>query len=198
MRVFFGALNREDDWAAVRDQVVDLARVHADRIEWVVVHDQAFFDALPAEANKTFHPTLPHNRFMAVLASSDIALLPLGDTPFNRLKSDLKLVECAAAGVVPICSRIIYAAEPAHAQFAVFADTPQDWRDALLGLIASPDEVHRRRNLAQEYASTRRMHAFAAPAREAFYRDLVARREELEGQRQSRIAAMNLSSPVTT
>jgi hypothetical protein len=197
MRVFFGALNRQDDWAAVRDQIMDLAERHADRIEWIVVHDESFFDALPPQATKTFHPTLPHARFMAVLAQCDIALLPLVDTPFNRLKSDLKLVECASAGVVPVCSRLIYDTDPAHADFAIFADGPQDWRDALLALIVSPDEVRRRRDLARNHVSTHRMHALAAPAREAYYRDLVARREDLERQRQRRIAAMAASSPVT-
>jgi hypothetical protein len=42
------------------------------------------------------------------------------------------------------------------------------------------------------------MHALAAPAREAFYRELIARREDLERQRQARIAAMPALSPVTT
>ena len=198
MRIFFGALNREDDWAAVRDQIMGLAESHADRIEWVVVHDQGFFDALPSGAAKTFHPTLPHAKFIAVLAQCDIALLPLGDTPFNRLKSDLKLVECGSAGVVPVCSRLIYDADPAHADFAIFADTPEQWRDALLALIASPDEVKRRRDLGRAHVSSRRMHALAAPAREAFYRELIARREDLERQRQARIAAMPALSPVTT
>lgn len=195
MRVFFGALNREDDWAAVRDQIMGLAEEHTDRIEWVVVHDQGFFDALPSGATKTFHPTLPHARFMAVLAQCDIALLPLSDTPFNRLKSDLKLVECASASVVPVCSRIIYDTDPAHADFAVFVDTPQQWKDALLALIASPDEVKRRRDIGLTHASTRRMHAFAAPGREAFYRDLISRRVDLEQQRQARIARMAALAP---
>ncbi len=197
MRLFFGALNRENDWGPVRDQIMALAVAHADRIEWVVVHDQAFFDALPAEAAKTFHPTLPHPKFMSALAGCDIALLPLSDTPFNRLKSDLKLVECASAGVVPVCSRLIYADDPAHADFAVFAQTPADWHQALLGLIASPDEVRRRRDLGRAHVAAHRMHAQDAARREAFYRDIVARRDDLEVQRQARLAAMTPRLPET-
>lgn len=190
MRVFFGALNRENDWGPVRNQIVALAAAHADRIDWVVVHDQGFFDALPASASKTFHPTLPHPKYVALLAGCDIALLPLSDTPFNRLKSDLKLVESASAGVVPVCSRLIYADDPAHGAFAVFADSPDEWHQALLGLIASPDEVRRRRDLGRAHVATHRMQAHEAPRREAWYRDLVARRADLEIQRQARLAAM--------
>lgn len=195
VRVFFGALNREGDWADVARELCDLALARADRIEWVVVHDRAFFDTLPEGVAKTFHPTLPHGKFMQVLADCDLALLPLSDTPFNRLKSDLKLIECAAAGVVPICSRVVYSDDPAHKTLAVFADTPQEWRQALLGLIASPDEIRRRRDLGRAHVAAHRMHAGEAARREAFYRDLVARRTELEADRQARLAASKPTPP---
>lgn len=194
MRVFFGALNRENDWADVADELRAVAADHVDRIEWVVVHDRAFFDSLPEGARKTFHPTLPHSKYMLALAECDLALLPLSDTPFNRLKSDLKLVECAAAGVVPICSPVIYADDPAHSAFAVFANAPHDWRRALLGLIASPDEVRRRRDLGRVHVAAHRMHAGEVDRRERFYRDLLARQRQLEHDRQLRLSRFNLQS----
>jgi len=195
VRVFFGALNREGDWADVAREICDLALARADRIEWVVVHDRAFFDNLPEGVTKTFHPTLPHAKFMQALAGCDLALLPLSDTPFNRLKSDLKLIECAAAGVVPICSRVVYGDDPAHETLAVFAETPQEWRQALLGLIASPDEIRRRRDLGRAHVAAHRMHAGEAARREAFYRDLVAHRTQLEADRQARLAASKPTPP---
>lgn len=194
MRIFFGALNREGDWADVSRTVADIAASHADRLEWVVVHDQSFFNALPANVAKTFHPTLAHPAYLQLLASCDLALLPLSDTPFNRLKSDLKLIECASAGVAPICSRIVYADDPAHADFAVFAETPDEWRDALLGLIAFPGEVRRRRDLGRAHVAAHRMHSGDTARREAFYRDIAARRPELEAQRQDRLAKMTSST----
>lgn len=191
MRIFFGALNREADWGEVSGTIMGLAALYPDRMEWAVVHDQAFFDALPAGTVKTFHPTLPHASYMKVMADCDLALLPLSDTPFNRLKSDLKLVECASAGAVPICSRLVYGDDPAHGEFAVFADTPEEWRQALLGLIASPDEVRRRRDLGRAHVAAHRMHATEAKRREAFYQDLVKRRVELEAERQARLGGSN-------
>ena len=195
LRVFFGALNREGDWAEVSRTIAELAAARADRLEWVVVHDRGFFDTLPEGVTKTFHPTLPYPKFMQVLSDCDLALLPLSDTPFNRLKSDLKLVECASAGVVPICSRLIYGDNPALGQFAVIADSPNDWHQSLLGLIGSPDEVRRRRDIGRAYVAENRMHSGEVARRAAYYRELVARRADLEVQRQSRLVA-ELSAPI--
>lgn len=193
LRLFFGALNRGADWQAVLDGLTGVALRHADQLEVVVVHDQAFFDALPAAVTRSFHPTLAHADYMTVLSSCDIALLPLADTPFNRLKSDLKLIECAGAGAVPICSRIVYAEEPEHAAFAVFADSPAQWAEALLDLLASPAEIRRRRDLGLDYARRRRLHSGDVARRHAYFQDLMVRRDALERERQIRIA--NLRTP---
>ena len=98
LRVFFGALNRLKDWQELMAVLISSAQHLAGQVEFVVVHDQDFFDALPTSLGKEFHPTLTHDRYMSVLATCDVALLPLADTPFNRLKSDLKFIECCAAG----------------------------------------------------------------------------------------------------
>lgn len=191
LRVFFGALNRAGDWARVLDALSAAVVRHSDQIELVVVHDQAFFDALPAGVVKSFHPTLSHPAYTAVLASCDIALLPLSDTPFNRLKSDLKLIECAGAGVVPICSRLVYDEEPEHHEFAVFANSPSEWTSSLIGLLADLGELRRRRNLGLDYVRRRRLHSGHVADRRTYFLDLIGRREELERRRQERIAALS-------
>jgi len=187
LRVFFGALNRTGDWPVVLDALSGAVMRHADQLELVVVHDRAFFDALPPEVTRSFHPTLAHPEYMKVLASCDIALLPLADTPFNRLKSDLKLIECAGAGVVPICSRVVYAEEAEHEAFAVFADAPSQWAEALTSLLASPAEIRRRRDIGLDYVRRRRLHSGEVARRDAYFRDLIARRDALERERQIRI-----------
>ncbi|ALL12862.1 methyltransferase domain-containing protein [Caulobacter henricii] len=189
LKVFFGALNRGGDWAGLSEAIIAAARSLADRLEFVVVHDEAFYKALPDEVTKVFHPTLPHADYMKALAGCDLALLPLADTPFNRLKSDLKFIECCAAGVVPICSPIVYGDTPEHLDIGVFADTPASWEKALRDLAADPGEVQARRERGLAYVRARRMHAQQVPLRQAYYRDLMAQRPELEAQRQARIAA---------
>jgi hypothetical protein len=53
LRVFFGALNRQADWQSVIEGINQAARALKDVLEFVVVHDQAFYEALPSEVSKT-------------------------------------------------------------------------------------------------------------------------------------------------
>lgn len=189
LRVFFGALNRGGDWVEMIAAIGEAAARASSPMELVVVHDRAFFDALPSGVAKTFHPTVPHDRYMALLAECDIALLPLADTPFNRLKSDLKMIECCAAGAVPICSPVIYADGEGHDAFAVFATSPASWRDALTSLVDDPADLRRRRVAGLAHVSERRMQSQQVPVREAWYRSLVADQAKLEADRRDRMSA---------
>ncbi|MEY4194103.1 MAG: hypothetical protein RLZZ226_471 [Pseudomonadota bacterium] len=190
IRIFFGALNREADWRPLQTVWQHLADQRGDAIEFVVVHDQAFFAALPSGCAKVFHPTLPQPDYMKVLASCDLALLPLRDTPFNRMKSDLKFIECCAAGVVPVCSSLIYADRPEHLDIGWFADTAADWLTALLAATADPAALAGRRALGLDYVKTRRMQAGQVRERAAYYQALIADRTRLEQARQARLAAI--------
>ena len=190
VRVFFGALNRQPDWQAIMPGLVAAAVNLGDSIEFVVVHDQAFHDALPKTSVKSFHPTLSHAAYGELLASCDIALLPLLDNAFNRCKSDLKLIECAAAGVVPICASVVYADNPAHHSFAKFADAPAEWMAALIKLSKQTGELNRRAKLGYAYASSVRMHSQQVVVRRDLYLSLLADRDMLEAHRQQRLQAM--------
>ena len=189
VRVFFGALNREKDGGEIVSSLSRAALELGERVEFVVVHDRAFFESLPAGIRKSFSPTLAFDAYMALLASCDVALLPLQDTPFNRLKSDLKFIECCAAGAAPICSDTVYGREPRHRDIGIFADTPADWADALRMLVEDPDELTRRRAAGLSYVRQHRMHAQQAAVRETLYRRLIADRPALEAERQARLAA---------
>lgn len=186
LRVFFGALNREDDWAAVSQGIIAAARQLGDAAEFVVVHDQSFYAALPDGIEKSFYPTLPHGQYMQVLGSCDLALLPLADTPFNRLKSDLKFIECCAAGVIPICSPVVYAERAEHRDIGFFATTPETWRQHLLQACSAAANLPARRAQALAYIQAKRMHCRQAAARLHWYRRIFAEREALETARRQR------------
>lgn len=192
LKVFFGALNRQADWQPIMLALARTAETLKSEMDWVVVHDQAFFDGLPAGVNKQFHPTLDPANYMEVLSECDVSLLPLQDTPFNRLKSDLKLIESCAAGAVPICSSVVYGAREEHRLVARFAETPKDWAQALLTLCSDPAELAQRRQRGREYVASCRMHGQMATQREALYRDWLSRREALELARRQRLADRGL------
>ncbi len=187
VRVFFGALNRQKDWADVVRALGEAALRFAGRVEFVVVHDRAFFDALPSTVEKSLHDTLAIDDYLALLATCDVSLLPLNDTPFNRLKSDLKLVESCAAGVVPICSETVYGAEPVHRGIALFAHGPAEWADALTMLVTDAEALSQRRALGEAHVRARRMQADQAAHREALFRAMMADRASLEADRQARL-----------
>jgi hypothetical protein len=189
LRVFFGAINRTHDWQAIIAGVNEAALELKNEIEFLVVHDKGFHDALPEGVSRLFMPLLGVDKYMAALASCHVALLPLNDTPFNRCKSDLKLIECAAAQVATICSKVVYAVNAAHSGFSEFATTPGEWRDALLKLARNRPLIAENTARALAYVRQERMHAQQSARRLACFKDLIANRE-LEAQRLERIARM--------
>ena len=193
LRVFFGALNRKSDWLPIMSAICEAAVQLEGKIEFVVVHDKEFYDALPLQCLKIFHPTLDHAQYMEVLSTCHVALLPLNDTPFNRCKSDIKLIECAAAGLAVICSKVVYAEDARHELFVNFATNPQDWRNALLHLAQNPNDLIHRQNTGLQYVKTHRMHAQQVLERDCFYRGLMENRAQLEEDRQSRLKQIKFS-----
>jgi 2-polyprenyl-3-methyl-5-hydroxy-6-metoxy-1,4-benzoquinol methylase len=187
VRVFFGALNREDDWRPVMPAIADVARRLSDRVEFVVVHDQAFYDALPSTCSKMIFPTLNHQDYMKQLASCQVSLLPLAPTRFNRMKSDLKLIESLACGAVPVCSPTVYADHGEHQNLAVFADSPAEWGEALERLVMDADAREALAARGMLYVREQRMHAQQVAEREQYYRGLIARLPELEAARRARL-----------
>jgi hypothetical protein len=84
-----------------------LAAAAGDRLRFCVVHDQAFFDALHTQ-HKTFTPLCDYDKYMELLGNCEISLMPLGETGFNRAKSDLKFVEAGACRVAALASHVVY------------------------------------------------------------------------------------------
>ena len=176
--LFFGALRRERDWAPIMPALNAVLQECSDRVRVTVVHDRAFHDAL-ATANKTFHPTLSYGEYLEQLGTADINLLPLLDSEFRRMKSDLKFIESAAHGVVALASPTVYAGTLRHGETGMIFRTPKEFRNQLRGLIS---DSGRRKALAQaawDYVRRERLLGDQTGPRLAWYRDLCARREQL-------------------
>ena len=63
----------------------------------------------------------------------DLGLAPLADSAFNRAKSDIKLLDYLALGLLPVVQDTpAYRLDPAASQVALHAD---DWFETLRGLI---------------------------------------------------------------
>ncbi len=188
LTLFFGGINREADWPDFMPALNEVAAVAGDRLRFVVVHDRGFFDAL-ASPHKHFHPMLDYPDYLARLAEAEISFMPLGDTVFNRCKSDLKFIEAAARRVAALASETVYGKIITDGRDgAVFRDR-YELRTILLRMIETPSLPRRLAEQARALVAGQRMLAEQIPPRLAWYHDLWARRAALHAALIARIPA---------
>ena len=178
LTVFFGALNREPDWAALMPALNAVAEKAGDRLRFCVLHDRAFFDALKTP-HKMFTPTCDYDAYMALLGQCEISFMPLGDTPFNRAKSDLKFIEAGACRVAALASHVVYADTIEEGRTGLLFRSADELHERLLRLVAMPELARGLGNAARSYVAGERMLAYQVAQRIAWYRSLWARRVEL-------------------
>lgn len=183
--LFFGALNREEDWRPVMAELNGVLRAYGNRVRVTVVHDRAFFDALETEG-KVFHPTCPHDRYRELLGQADIALLPLLDTPKNRLKSDLKFIECAAEGTAVLAAPTVYEDSVRHNETGLIFRTPRQFGLKLRALIGEPSLRHRLARTAHAHVAKARRLEDHVTARLDWYRSLLDQRAALDAAMRGR------------
>ena len=178
MTLFFGALNRERDWAPLMPTLNAVAETARGRLRFCVVHDRAFFDALETP-HKRFIPTCDYDTYMTLLGQCEISFMPLGDTAFNRAKSDLKFIESGACRVASLASNIVYADSIEDGRTGLLFHSAEEMRDRLLRLVAMPELARGLGSAARSYVASERMLAYQVAPRIALYRSLWARRDEL-------------------
>ena len=187
--MFFGALNREQDWAPLMSTLNAVAEKAGDRLRFCVVHDQQFFDALHTP-HKQFTPTCDHDTYMALLGQCEISFMPLNNTAFNRAKSDLKFIEAGACRVASLASDVVYGESIEDGRTGVLFRNPDELRDRLLRLVAMPQLARDLGEAARHYVASERMLAYQVGSRIAWYRSLWARRVELTNALYARMAGL--------
>ena len=179
VRILFAAVNRESGWREIIEAYRAIVAGHGERIKTIVVGDQKFFDELQP-LNSEFHPTMPYPDYVAELERSDIALLPLANTSFDRKKTDLKFIECAEAGSAVLASNVLYAASIRPGKTGMLYRNADEFRRHLRTLI---DEPAKRRGLAEaahRYVREQRALANHIRRQHEWYLSLVERRDALE------------------
>src|SRR5271166_4128232 len=157
-----------------------------ERLRFRVVHDEGFFQALETP-NKHFTPLCDYDTYIDLLGTSEISLMPLDDTPFNRAKSDLKFIEAGACRVAALASHIVYADSIEDGRTGLLFHTADELRDRLLRLVAMPELARDLGDAARHYVAGERMLAYQVAPRIAWYRSLWARRAELNSALHARL-----------
>jgi hypothetical protein len=191
MTLFFGALNREPDWRPLMPILNAIAATVGERLHFTVVHDGGFFEALETP-HKSFTPTCDYDTYMSLLGQSEISFMPLGDTWFNRAKSDLKFIEAGACRVASLASHVVYASSIEDGRTGLLFRDGEELRARLLRLVAMPDMALSLGDAARTYVAAERMLAYQVAPRIAWYRSLWERREDLERARQARMADLGV------
>ncbi|MDE2007206.1 MAG: glycosyltransferase, partial [Rhodospirillales bacterium] len=185
MTLFFGALNRERDWEGLMEAINAVAAIAGERLHFEVMHDRAFFEALRSP-HKRFTPTADYATYLQRLGASEIALMPLADTPFNRAKSDLKFIEAGACRVAALASPVVYGDSLVEGRTGLIFTDADSLRARLLHLIAMPELARALGEAAREYVAAERMLADQVQPRLAWYRQLWERRAELDAALRAR------------
>ncbi len=189
--LFFGALNREDDWRPLMPALNATLAELGGAVTVDVLHDRVFFDALATPA-KRFTPLAPAAEYRRHLGDADIAFLPLGDTLFNRMKSDLKYIEAAAHGAVALASPTVYRASIESGVDGVLFQDAGEMADGLRRLVLDPDLRHRLSMAAWSKIRRERLAIHQTAARTAWYEDLLSRRDRLTDGIRARVPELAL------
>ena len=189
VRVFFGALNREKDWAPLIPALNSMLKEIGSRIEFEIVFDQTFFKALETD-QKNFTPQCPYDVYKSKLAGADIALMPLQDTLFNRMKSDLKFVEAAGFGAVPVASPVVYENCDPSGDFSILCKQPDDFANAIRKLVMDRGKLQKMQERARHYVRDNRLLCAHLAHRQNWYEDLLKRRAELDQALERRLKAI--------
>jgi len=178
LKLFFGALNREADWKPWIAQINQVLLQDNQHWHVEVVHDKLFFDSLET-SHKSFTPTCSHDQYMQTMSKCHVAFLPLSDTPFNRMKSDLKYVEAASYCLAVLASPTVYEDTIQKGLTGEIFSTAQEINFILSGWQANPLIALSIAKKAKAWVQENRLLCKQSQIREAWYRQLWQRRGEL-------------------
>jgi hypothetical protein len=130
----FGSQSHLRDWARLADVLAYIKR----RFPVRIVLGGSDPSALRPLADSIMAWTNDLATYQRNLSQVQIGLAPLDDTRFNRSKSPVKAFEYALAGAAVIGSPTQYAPILADGR-GIVADTPAEWRDALIHFLEAPD-----------------------------------------------------------
>jgi 2-polyprenyl-3-methyl-5-hydroxy-6-metoxy-1,4-benzoquinol methylase/glycosyltransferase involved in cell wall biosynthesis len=176
--LFFGALNREDDWQPIMPLINAVLAEYKNDVQVKVIHDRQFFEAL-ATPNKEFTPFCPYETYLQILSSADIGILPLEDTHFNRMKSDLKFLECSTYGLATLASPTVYSNAIRHGETGLIYHSPAEFGIYLMELIENAALRSTLSRNAYSWVREQRMLSQHYRSRYAWYGGLLNKLPEL-------------------
>ena len=191
IKVFFGALNRQDDWKPWIDTINKAISMNTNKWYFDVVHDRQFYDALnlPRE-QKAFTPICDYQEYLQIMSRCDVSFMPLENTIFNNCKSDLKAVQAASCAVSILATPVVYSLNFVDKKTAAFFKT----KDELLYILnlwsKNPELMRKIGKNAQDYVASNRLYCHQINKKIESYNSLWKRREQISEDILKRIASI--------
>ncbi len=141
---------------------------------------QQVFSSIP-DNRKTCRPGGTLDDYLSFLAGIDIGIAPLLDTAYNQCRSDVKFIEYASRGAVPVLSYVKpYLRHAKHGENALVFQNNEELSGLLRKLIAEPQwRLTLSRNVYR-YVAEHRIQGNHSQERLEFYQNLCAKRAPRE------------------
>lgn len=172
-------------WGGSQGHLEDIAAIAAPLTDWIMSRNDvnlylmcsdsiwSLFEKLPQARKKRFK-TGSLNDYYAFLKQIDIGLAPLNNSGFNRSRSDVKFLEYAAFGVVPVVQNAKpYAQTVQHDQTGYLFDDTAEMLDGLDMLVKNVACIPRIARAARQYVIKERLEHAHGKSRIAFYRSTL-------------------------
>lgn len=183
--IFFGALNREDDWKPIISSLNNIISSYKDKINVKVIYDKLFFDSLNTK-NKEFSPFCSYNIYEKILREADIAILPLEFNRFNSMKSDLKFIESAGHCVAVLASPTVYSNTVDEGKTGLIYNSIQDFEEKLVMLIENESFRHEITKNAYNYVAKNRLLSMHYQERLDWYYEMIEKLPHLNEELKTR------------
>ena len=130
------------------------------------------FGGLPPERRQVM-PSGSLDDYYRFLETLDIGIAPLQDNAYNQCRSDIKFVEYASRGVVPVLAAVTpYRADVAPGITGFLFEDNAALEEILVRLVEDPQLRAQVAGRAQAHVAHHRMEPIHAPTRLAFYQGL--------------------------
>jgi len=171
-----GSSGHKKDIEAVRDVIGQAMRV-CSQVDFAFMGDETIYRilaaALPA-GRIIYTPPGTLDDYLCFLQKLDIGIAPLQDNPYNRCRSDVKFLEYASRGVVPVLSSLTpYKASVQQGETGFLYDSPQQLLSILSTLACDAGLRDHISKTAYAYVKRCRMEDVHAENRLTFYRNLL-------------------------
>ena len=172
-------------WGGSAGHLGDIAAIAPALTAWLERHphvrlelmaDPAFETLFAAAAPEqvVVHPAGSLERYLQWLEGLQIGLAPLLPTDYNDCRSDVKFLEYASQGVLPVLQRLPTYASVRDGHTGVLFNDGAELLALLDGLVADPGRVEALAQAAHRHVSRHRLLEHHVGGQLAFYRQLIA------------------------